>query len=123
MPSYSASKIARWHEMVGNPKTERVFLFSRFTMCQVEQIKKSLFIVQGTNDPRVNKFESDQIVAAMRKKSLPVEYLVFPNEEHDIRRPENVLRLAAATEDFLARHLGGLCEPPSKEEERESLQQ
>ncbi len=25
MPSYSASKIARWHEMVGNPKTERVF--------------------------------------------------------------------------------------------------
>ncbi len=59
----------------------------------------------------------------MRKTLLPVEYLVFPNGGHDIRRPENVLRLAAATEDFLARHLGGRCEPPSKEEEWDSLQQ
>ena len=64
-------------------------------------------VVQGANDPRVKKAESDQIVVAMRELGLPVEYLCAPDEGHGFRRPENNMAFLAAAEKFLAMHLGG----------------
>jgi len=43
-------------------------------------------VVQGANDPRVNKAESDQIVIALRDRGFPVEYLVAPDEGHGFAR-------------------------------------
>jgi hypothetical protein len=63
--------------------------------------------VQGANDPRVKKAESDQIVIALRDRGFPVEYIVAPDEGHGFQRPVNNMALFAATEAFLARHLGG----------------
>jgi hypothetical protein len=63
--------------------------------------------VHGANDPRVNKIESDQIVAALRDKNLPVEYLVAPDEGHGFQRPVNQMAMIAAAERFFAKHLGG----------------
>ena len=48
----------------------------------VDAIKKPLLIGQGTNDLRVNVRESDQIVAAMKTKGIPVTYVLFPDEGH-----------------------------------------
>ena len=64
-------------------------------------------VVQGANDPRVNKNESDQIVVALRDRKFPVEYIVAPDEGHGFARPVNNLALFAAAEKFLAKHLGG----------------
>ena len=85
--------------------TERSPLF------KAHQINKPLLIAQGANDPRVKIAESDQIVEAMRKANLPVEYLVFPDEGHGFNRPENTLFFVAKAEEFLAKHLGGRAEP------------
>ena len=64
-------------------------------------------MIQGANDPRVNKAESDQIVVALRELERPVEYLVAPDEGHGFRRKENRLVMFAVIEEFLARHLDG----------------
>lgn len=73
-------------------------------------IRSPLLIVHGANDPRVNKRESDQIVEAMRRSGVPVEYLVFDDEGHGIAHPENLKRFAAVAETFLARVLGSRVE-------------
>src|SRR5580658_1374180 len=64
-------------------------------------------VVQGANDPRVNKAESDQIVIALRDRGFPVEYLVAPDEGHGFARPINNMAMIAAAEKFFAHYLGG----------------
>src|SRR5438270_4319416 len=85
---------------------------------KADQIKSPLLIGQGANDPRVNKAESDQIVAAMRKNRKPVEYYVFPDEGHGFARPANNMAFNAASEEFLAKYLGGRFEPSSADESK-----
>ncbi|MBX3386289.1 MAG: S9 family peptidase [Phycisphaeraceae bacterium] len=89
----------------------RAFLESRSPLSFVDRIARPLLIGQGANDPRVKQAESDQIVAAMGKKDLPVTYVLFPDEGHGFARPENRMSFYAVTEAFLAQHLGGRVEP------------
>ena len=70
-----------------------------------------MLIGHGANDVRCKVAESDQIVAAMTEKGIPVIYVVFPDEGHGFARPENSLAFRAIMESFLARHLGGRAEP------------
>ena len=85
---------------------------------KADQIKAPLLIGQGANDPRVNKAESDQIVAAMRKNEKPVQYYVFPDEGHGFARPANNMAFNAASEEFLAKYLGGRFEPATADESK-----
>ncbi len=106
---------------IGKLESEIDFLKSRSPLFKADQIKKPLLIAQGANDPRVKQAESDQIVRAMREKSIPVNYLLFGDEGHGFARPENRLKFYAATEAFLAKHLGGIQEAASAEENWESV--
>jgi dienelactone hydrolase len=72
-------------------------------------------IAQGANDPRVKKLEADQIVAAMKAKNIPVTYVLYPDEGHGFRRPENNKSFNAVQEAFLAKQLGGRFEPVGKD--------
>jgi dipeptidyl aminopeptidase/acylaminoacyl peptidase len=120
-PPYWATIQAQTDVRLGTLEKDAEFLKLRSPLFKAEQIKKPLLIGQGANDPRVNQLESDQIVAAMRKKNLPVEYLLFPDEGHGFAKPGNRLKFNAAAEAFLAKYLGGRQEPPSKSENWESL--
>ncbi len=71
------------------------------------KIKTPLMVVQGANDPRVNRREAEQIVIALRDRGFPVEYLLAPDEGHGFARPVNNLAMFMAVEKFLAGHLGG----------------
>ncbi len=72
-----------------------------------ENIDDPLLVIQGANDPRVKKQESDQIVVAARENGVPVQYLVAPEEGHGFRKENNSLAVAAKMERFFADHLGG----------------
>ena len=72
--------------------------------------------MQGANDPRVNKGESDQIVIALRDRKFPVEYLVAPDEGHGFARPVNNMAMFMAAERFLAKHLDGRYQEDGKPE-------
>ncbi|HEY9507600.1 MAG TPA: prolyl oligopeptidase family serine peptidase, partial [Gemmatimonadales bacterium] len=76
-----------------------------------DKIQVPLMVLQGANDPRVLKVESDEIVAAVRKKGIPVEYVLFPDEGHGFVKKENEIRGYTAVLAFLDSHLRGT--PPA----------
>jgi dienelactone hydrolase len=98
---------------VGDPTTEegKKLLGDHSPLNFVDRIQRPLLIGQGANDPRVKQAESDQIAAAMKKKNIPLTYVLFPDEGHGFARPENNLAFYAVAEAFLARQLGGRYEP------------
>jgi dipeptidyl aminopeptidase/acylaminoacyl peptidase len=102
---------------VGDVDTEegRAALLERSPLTLVDNIKKPLLIAQGANDPRVTQLEADQIVEAMKKKEIPVTYVLYPDEGHGFARPENRKSFNAVTEAFLAEQLGGRFEPVGKD--------
>ena len=122
IPPYWSTLLAVFHKRMGDNED---FLKSQSPLFKADQIKVPLLIGQGANDPRVNKAESDQIVAAMRKNNKPVEYYVFPDEGHGFARPENRTAFNAASEEFLAKYLGGRFEPSTDAEKKllESVKQ
>ncbi len=123
IPPYWVPMITLLTSRVGDHRTEegRQFLLSRSPLSYVERICKPLLIGQGANDPRVKQAESDQIVQAMRAKNIPVTYVLFPDEGHGFARPENRIAFFAVAEAFLARHLGGRCEPIGEDFQRSSI--
>lgn len=72
-----------------------------------QNIKKPLLVLQGANDPRVLKVESDEMVEAVKKNGVPCEYLVFDDEGHGFQKKENQLRGYSAILSFLDKHLKG----------------
>jgi hypothetical protein len=64
-------------------------------------------VVQGANDPRVNRAEAEQIVIALRDRGFDVEYILAPDEGHGFARPVNNMAMFMAAEKFLAVHLQG----------------
>ncbi len=113
VPPYWKPFLAMVYERVGDPRSEegRAFLRERSPLTHVEAIERPLLIAQGANDPRVKAAESEQIVAAMRAKKIPVTYAVFPDEGHGFARPANRLAFFALAEEFMAKHMGGRFEP------------
>lgn len=110
IPPYWAPLVATFHKRVGSPETDEEFLKSRSPLFKVDAIKIPVLIAQGANDPRVKQAESEQIVEAMKRKGIPYDYMLFPDEGHGFAKPENRLRFYAAAERFLAHNLGGRVE-------------
>ena len=113
VPPYWAAFFENLARRVGDPRTEdgRALLRQRSPLHSADRIVKPLLIGQGANDPRVKQAEADQIIEAMRAKTLPVTYVLYPQEGHGFAVPENGLSFNAIAETFLAAHLGGRCEP------------
>ncbi|MEI6883998.1 MAG: S9 family peptidase [Bacteroidota bacterium] len=105
IPPYWKPMLDMFHEMVGDPKKDSALLASVSPVFHVDKIKTPLFIAQGANDPRVNKAESDQMVEALKKKGVVVEYMVKDNEGHGFHNEENRFDFYRAMEKFLGQHL------------------
>jgi dienelactone hydrolase len=109
IPPYWEPVRKLFYQRMGDPGTPegKAQLERQSPLNSAAKIKTPLMVVQGANDPRVNKAESDQIVIALRDRGFPVEYLVAPDEGHGFARPVNNLAMIAAAEKFLAQYLGG----------------
>lgn len=90
---------------IGDPRTDREYLASISPLHHAGKITRPLMVVQGENDPRVARSESDAIVAAVRARGVPVQYLIFPDEGHGLRKKENQLIAYEALLRFLSTHL------------------
>ncbi|MFD1033477.1 S9 family peptidase [Sphingomonas hankookensis] len=113
IPPYWEAGKQQMYRRMGDPGTPegQALLKERSPLTYADQIRKPLLIGQGANDPRVNVAESDQIVAAMKARNIPVTYVVFPDEGHGFARPANNIAFNAVAENFLAKCLGGRAEP------------
>jgi dipeptidyl aminopeptidase/acylaminoacyl peptidase len=107
-PYWEAGRII-FYERMGNPTTPegKQQLERQSPLNSAQKIKTPLLVVQGANDPRVKKAESEQIVIALRDRGFPVEYILAPDEGHGFQRPVNNIGLYATAEAFFAKHLGG----------------
>ncbi len=109
IPAYWESARAMFHKRMGDPTTEegKEHLRAISPFFHADNIKAPLLVGQGDNDPRVKTAESDQIVSAMKKHDLAVEYLNFPDEGHGFANPQNSMAFISVMERFLAKHLKG----------------
>jgi len=107
IPPYWELYLKMFYEMVGDLETETEMLKAASPVFHVDKMKAPLFIAQGANDPRVNKNESDQMVAALKRRGIDVPYMVKDNEGHGFRNEENRFDFYREMEKFLAKYLGG----------------
>jgi hypothetical protein len=112
-----------FYERMGDPRTPEgeAQLVAQSPLNSADAITAPLLIIQGANDPRVKQAESDQIVIALRDRGYPVQYIVAEDEGHGFRGAVNRLAQNAATEVFLAEHLGGRAQTSMTDEVAERL--
>lgn len=124
IPPYWKSFFEELALRVGDPRTEegRKLLQERSPLTHVAAISRPLLIMQGANDPRVKQAESDQIVAAMKAKKLPVTYVLYPDEGHGFARAPNRTSSYAISEGFLSKCLGGRYESVGNDFDGSSVQ-
>lgn len=102
VPPFWRRFMQRW---VGDAEEDAELLRERSPISYVDQVRAPLLIIQGANDPRVVKGESDQIVERLAALGRTVEYLVFDDEGHGFTKTANYLRAMRATAEWLERYL------------------
>jgi dipeptidyl aminopeptidase/acylaminoacyl peptidase len=105
IPSWwEAQRVALYSEM-GDPVKDRKMLEDVSPLLHADQIRKPLIVLQGANDPRVLKVESDEVVAAVKKNGVTAEYIVFPDEGHGFTKKANQITGYSAVLRFLDQYL------------------
>lgn len=93
------------YDEMGDPATDAERHRRISPLFHASNIVKPLLVMQGANDPRVLKIESDELVAAVKANGTPVEYVVFPDEGHGFRRRENRIKAQETYLKFLDRYV------------------
>jgi dipeptidyl aminopeptidase/acylaminoacyl peptidase len=101
---WGAQRTALFDEM-GDPATDAVRHRAISPLFHAGEIRRPMLVIQGANDPRVLKVESDELVAAIRANHVPVDYVVFPDEGHGFLRKQNRIDASEAYLRFLNQHL------------------
>ncbi|MBV8033459.1 S9 family peptidase [Roseateles sp.] len=114
IPPYWESFRQALYQEIGDPVKDRERLIATSPLFHASEIRKPLMVIQGANDPRVIKAESDDIVAAVKKNNVPVEYLVFDDEGHGFSKKKNTLEGNRRMVEFLDRYLKPGVSQPAK---------
>ncbi len=107
IPPYWESFRKALYDEIGDPSTELERLKATSPLFHADKIRKPLLVVQGKNDPRVIQPESDEIVEAVKKNGVPVEYLVFDDEGHGFSKRANQIAAYGKIGVFLDTYLKG----------------
>ncbi|MBV9998432.1 MAG: S9 family peptidase [Verrucomicrobia bacterium] len=105
IPPYWKPQLDMMYAMVGNPDQDKEWFRQHSPALNADRIKAPLFVAQGAKDPRVNIAESNQIVEALKKRGVDVEYMVKENEGHGFHNEENRFSFYEAMEQFLSKHV------------------
>ena len=106
IPAYWESFRKALYEELGDPNSaDSVRLQQYSPLLHASNIKKPLMVLQGANDPRVQKKESDEVVETVKKNGVPVEYIVFPDEGHGFIKKENEIKGYGQILQFLDKYV------------------
>jgi dipeptidyl aminopeptidase/acylaminoacyl peptidase len=103
-PYWESFRLALYQE-IGDPAKDLDMLKASSPLFHAKNIVRPLYVVQGANDPRVIKPESDEIVEAVKKNGVPVEYVVFPDEGHGFSKKANSIKAYQSILEFLDKYL------------------
>ena len=99
-PWWGSFKDALYAEM-GDPYQDSVMLYNKSPLFHADKITKPFIVLQGANDPRVLKVESDEIVEAARNNGVDVEYVIFDDEGHGFVKKENNITASKRVLEFI----------------------
>lgn len=105
IPPYWEPMRQQLYEMIGHPEKDKDLLTAASPIFHVDKIRAPLLVAQGAKDPRVKQAESDQIVAALKKRGIDVPYILKENEGHGFHNEENRFEFYEAMDKFLGKHL------------------
>ena len=112
IPKWWESQRLALYKEIGDPEKDEAMLREISPVFHADKIRRPLLVLQGANDPRVIKPESDDIVAAVKRNGVPVEYIVFPDEGHGFTKKKNQIEGYGAILKFLDKYLKGA--PPAR---------
>ena len=115
IPPYWKPYLDQFYEMVGDPKKDSLLMAAASPVLSADKIITPLLVAQGANDPRVNKAESDQMVEALKKRGVDVEYMVKNDEGHGFQNENNRTDFYKSMEKFFAKHLAEKKEESKKQ--------
>jgi dipeptidyl aminopeptidase/acylaminoacyl peptidase len=94
-----------FYETVGNPETDADYFREVSPVFHTDKIKVPVLIAQGARDPRVNMNETNQFVKELKKRNVPVTYILKEGEGHFFRNIDNRLEFYKELEIFLDKNL------------------
>ncbi|MUK28743.1 prolyl oligopeptidase family serine peptidase [Aliivibrio fischeri] len=103
-PWWEPFKKALYDEM-GDPATDGKRHKAISPLFHTKNISRPLMVIQGANDPRVLKVESDELVENVKKNGTPIKYIVFNDEGHGFTKKSNRIKASKAYADFLNHYL------------------
>lgn len=105
IPPYYRPYQQMYYETVGNPVTDADYFRAASPIFHTDRIRVPVLIAQGSRDPRVNMNETNQFVKELKKRKVPVTYILKEGEGHYFRKPENKLEFYGELEKFLDKNL------------------
>ena len=90
----------------GDPKTQPDLLRDLSPLGKLDRIRTPLMVQHGANDTNVPVVEAEQVVASLKRRGVPVEYILFPDEGHGFRKEKNRITSTVKMVEFFAAHLG-----------------
>lgn len=89
----------------GHPVRDAELLRSLSPIHRFDAVRAPLLVIHGENDSNVPVEEAEQVVAQARQRNIPVEYLLFADEGHEVARPENRERFVRTVVSWLLEQL------------------
>ncbi|SKB65069.1 Dipeptidyl aminopeptidase/acylaminoacyl peptidase [Daejeonella lutea] len=105
IPPYYRPYVQMYYETVGNPEVDADYFRAVSPVFHTDKIRSPVLIAQGGKDPRVNMNETNQFVQELKKRKVPVTYILKENEGHFFRNAENKLEFYRELEKFLDKNL------------------
>ena len=98
---------SRYLDTLIGPYPERAELYEqRSAMHALDRFNCPILFLQGSEDKIVPPNQAERMVEALRRKGIPVAYLLFEGEQHGFRQAQNIMRAAEAELDFYGRIFG-----------------
>ena len=90
----------------GDPDTEGDMLDRLSPLTRIDRVKAPTLVLHGANDTNVPVIEAEQVVASLKKRGVPVEYVLFPDEGHGFQKLPNRIRSNVETVKWFVKWLG-----------------
>jgi dipeptidyl aminopeptidase/acylaminoacyl peptidase len=89
----------------GDPVTQKDLLKSLSPIHMVDQVRAPTIVLHGANDTNVPVVEAEQVVENLKKRGVPVEYILFPDEGHGFRKTINRICSTSSIVSWFVKYL------------------
>jgi len=90
----------------GDPATQRELLRALSPIHKLDRVRAPTLVLHGANDTNVPVIEAEQVVQALQRRGVPVQYVLFPDEGHGFRKTANRVRATVAIVRWFETYLG-----------------